>query len=144
MPYATQQNLVDRLPDGLRELIQLSDRATPPTGVVDVNVVSQALTGADALINSALAVKYSLPLASVPLMLVEVASDISIFKLYGKRAPAFVVDRYEDAVEWLDGVAKGTRSLGLNQANQTTPPTVGEVQIAAADRVFTRDSLADY
>ena len=73
MGYATQQDLVERF--GEEELIQLTDREHAQLIVADV--IDRALSDADAEIDSYLGVRYTLPLVSIPVLLVGVAANIA-------------------------------------------------------------------
>ncbi|MEW6314133.1 MAG: DUF1320 domain-containing protein [Pseudomonadota bacterium] len=139
MSYATQQDLVDRF--GEQELIQLTDRNN--NFVIDATVVARALADADAEIDGYLAGRYTLPLASVPVVLVRLAADMARYFLYDDRATEQVKARYDSAVRFLRSVASGDVSLGLSSANQPAPQS-GGVQVAAGDRVFSAGSLSDY
>lgn len=130
MPYATQQNMIDAF--GETELIQLTDRTNP--GVLNTQVLGRAMAEADAEINGYIASRYPLPLVSVPVVLTGYACDIARFKLFTVEAPQVVQDRYKQAMRYLEGVAKGTFSLGDD--NTGAPVTAsGGAQMAAAPRV---------
>lgn len=116
MPYATQQNMIDRF--GLDELIQLTDRANPPANAIDATVLGQALADANTEIDSYLGSVCSLPLVTVPPRLVKIAADIARYELYGARCTEQVRARYTDAVAFLKQVVTGTASLGLDSLNQ--------------------------
>lgn len=73
MTYCTQADLVREF--GTEELVQLTDRADPPTGQIDAERVAQAIETATAEINVYLEGRYPLPLASTPTVLRRVAVD---------------------------------------------------------------------
>jgi len=141
MAYATQQNLIDRF--GERELIELTDRADPPTGAIDAAVVTKALADADGAINGYLAVKYQLPISPVPVMFERFGCDIARYYLYEDRVTDQVRRRYEDAIKYLEGVASGKVNIGVDASNQA-PSSSGGPEVSAPDRIFTGDSLADF
>lgn len=127
MPYATQAQMIDRF--GQAELIQLTDRAEPPTGAIVVAVLDAALLDADEEIDSYLRVVRTLPLpAPVPARLTRVAADVARYHLYDDHAPDDVRTRYEDAVRWLRDVAAGRASLGLDDP---APTELGRVVVSA-------------
>lgn len=137
MGYATKQNLIDRF--GAEELIQLTDRATPPAGVINDTVLNQALADADAEADGYLGARYTLPLASVPLALKRIAADIARYRLYDNRATDEVRQRYEDAVKFLRDVSRKEATLGID------PPRIENApQSSAAARLFTHDTLKDF
>lgn len=139
MTYATQQDLVDRF--GSDELIQLTDRAN--TGTIDSTVVSRALTDADAEINGYLATQYTLPLSSVPAVLVRLACDIARYQLSADRVTDSVRDRYKDAVAFLKSLSKGEAQLGV-ATGEAAKPTESGVAFTGPNRVFNREKLCDY
>ena len=80
MSCATLQQLTDRY--GARMLVAITDRAESPTGLVDPEVVARTLADTDAMIDGYLAVRYRLPLASVPALVTDLAQMIAIWKLH--------------------------------------------------------------
>lgn len=139
MSYATQQHMVDRFGD--TELVQLTDRTN--AGYIGTAVLNQAIADADTEINGYLAGRYALPLTSTPPVLITYACDIARYRLYDDRASEQVTKRYNDALKFLQMVAKGDISLGLDTSG-TPPPSSGGPTVEAAERVFTRDSLKDF
>ena len=138
MPYATLQDLVDRF--GYEQLAQLSDRDAG--AVIDETVVGRALADADAEIDGYLAVRFALPLSSVPAALVRISCDIACYRLYDS-VPDSVRKRYEDAVRDLKGYASG--SLALDGAAPLLPAAASvTVKVLAPERLFNADTLARY
>jgi phage gp36-like protein len=144
MSYATQQDLIDRADNGEATLIELTDRAVPPTGLVDANVVAKAIADADALIDSYLQSRYVLPLASVPKSLTRASVDIALYDLYGSRAPKGVEDRYRDALRWLVDLSRGAVSLGLDENAQATTAQGGVTQTTGSARQIDDLAMAGY
>jgi phage gp36-like protein len=138
--YAVKQNLIDRF--GETELAQLTDRDAGE--VINDATLNRSLEDADAIINSYLQTRYTLPLASVPPRIVEVACDIARYKLFEDRVTDIVRQRYVDAIAWLKDVAAGKASLGLDAAGVETESESGTVDYEANDRVFNQDALAEY
>jgi phage gp36-like protein len=137
MPYATQADMEMRF--GADELTQLTDRVG--AGIPDAAIVARALADANAEIDGYLASRYSLPLATVPTMLVRIACDIARYRLWEDRASEEVRRRYEDARRLLEAIAKGAVSLGLPAA--AVDPDLAEVSLGNA-RVMTRDGTGGY
>jgi phage gp36-like protein len=141
MTYAVAQDMVNRF--GEQEVIQLTDRAN--VGEIDETVLAGGLESAVSEINTYLAERYALPLPTVPLVLRDFTCDIARYRLCG----AGVVEtdeirtRYKDALKFLENVAKGVASLGLDADQQKVPP-VGQPKIAADAPVFNRETLKDY
>ena len=133
--------MVDRF--GEREVIALTDRDN--TGVIDAVVLAQGLTSADDEINAYLASKYSLPLASTPVIVRDFACDMARYRLCSAEVTETeeVRNRYNDAIKFFNKVAKGEISLGLNGLNVVPAPT-GPVLLKTNERVFSGASLSDY
>ncbi|MBZ9678898.1 gp436 family protein [Mesorhizobium sp. ES1-1] len=143
MPYAVKQDLVDRF--GVRELTQLTDRTNVPPSVVDDAVVGRAVADATALIDGYIGKMYSLPLATVPDILVKIAADIARYFLHGKAADkdSPVTAAYNQGVAWLKDVSKGLVALDDGTGATPEPAGGGSVQANPSTRVFRRDSLRD-
>lgn len=139
MSYAVQADLVGRFSE--QEIIQLTDRQG--LGVIDVDVLQQALLDADAEIDGYIGSRVTLPLTTVPRILVGYACDIARYKLYADDATEQVRLRYQDAIKFLALVGQGKLSLGVDTANEPVA-TSGGVQSSAPDRVFNADSLAGF
>ncbi|MEE2916658.1 MAG: DUF1320 domain-containing protein [Pseudomonadota bacterium] len=111
MTYATLAGLTDRF--GLDLIVQLTDRAAVPTGLVDAAVMARALADADAVIDASLAVRYRLPLDSVPAIVVDIALSIAIYKLHRFAPDPKIKDDYDQALRDLREIAAGTKRLDV-------------------------------
>jgi phage gp36-like protein len=98
---------------------------------------------AASLIDGYMTTRYTLPLASVPVIVKGWAADITRFRLWDDQAPEEVRRRYDDALDQLKLLANGTISLppGSNGAPQATGIAFGGF---GASRVFTTDTLQNY
>lgn len=141
MAYTSKAEMMDRFGEG--ELINLTDRASPPIGIIDDNVLDRALADADAEIDGYLQARYSLPLAGTPRSLGLLAAEIARYRLYDDHAPDHIVDRYKSAVRSLEQIAKGVIKLGLDAAQAATPATATP-QTDADDPIFSAASLRGY
>lgn len=108
MPYATQADLETRF--GSEELAQLTDRING--SAIDEAVVARALLDADAVIDSHLAGRYQLPLASASPVLLRTACDLARYFLWADKEAKTVRLPYEDAQAFLRAVAEGKRHIG--------------------------------
>lgn len=140
MTYAIQADMVTAL--GEDELIQLTDRADPPVGAVDADVLTRALEAADGEINSYLATRYTLPLviASGDTILRDCAVDIARYRLHDRGVPDRVKDDYKDRIAWLRDVAAGKASLGIN-TDDLAPASAGLPEMTSGGRVFARETI---
>lgn len=139
--YATQQDLIDRF--GQEELVELTDRADPPAGVVDSTVVTRALDDTAALIDGYVGVRYELPIAAVPALLTNLAADIARYKLYDEAPPEAVEKRHDDAIKTLRDIAAGKAKLDVAGA-EPAGSTSGAPQFEAPDRLFDRDTMKGF
>lgn len=137
--YATAQDMIDRFEE--RELVQLTDRHD--TGAIDSVVLEGALGDADAKIDSYLVGRYALPLAAVPKPLKLFACDIARYLLHDNHATEQVTKRYDDAIRFLERVAKGDISIGATAAG-TPPAAVDGAQVESAESVFKRDNATGF
>jgi len=136
MAYCTRQDMVDRF--GEQELIDLTDRGTPPLGIIDSAVLDGAISDASAEIDGYLAGRYELPLASVPSVLKRIACDLARYHLYDDAASEHVAKRYDDAIRFLRAVGRGEISLGVDAAG-AEPQVVNGAEVQSGGRVFSRD-----
>ena len=134
MTYATQPDMVVRF--GEPELVQLTDRFEAPLGLIDAAVLGQALARAGAEIDSYIATRVALPLATVPARLVDVACDLARYHLYTSAVPEHVATRYADAIKWLELVAKGVLSLGIEEPAGNVG--MGLAEMVSEPRLFRR------
>lgn len=131
--YITQTGLQERF--GATEIADLAES--------DTNAVARACTDATNLINGYLSARYTLPLTSVPDMVVGWAADIARYRLWDDQAPEEVRRRYEDTLKQLEQLAKGLIALppGTDGAPVSGPINFGGY---SATRVFTEDTLRGY
>lgn len=138
MPYATQQDLVDRF--GEDELRQLTDRDN--SGSIDTAVLDQALADASEEIDSYVGARYRLPLSTVPQILVRWAADIARYHLYDDAAPEQVQKRYDAVRSSMRMLAEGKTTLGLDTDDQQ--PTTGNPSVKAGTERITDDDESDF
>ena len=136
MAYATLTNMQTRF--GSDAVLLVSDR--DGDGIADTGVIDGALDDATEEIDSYLAAKYQLPLATVPGVIERYCCDIAMY-LLSDTADVLTEERknrYEKAVSWLSKLAKGIVSLGLESEPETIPH---DFQVTSNTRVFTRTSM---
>lgn len=111
--YATRQDLEARFGSG--EIANLEAMQT------SVNAIADVLQDADEEIDSYIAVKYQLPLPSVPSTLKRVACNIARYRLYFQQPTEEIENRYKAEIDFLKRVADGKAVLNiLDQSNQVT------------------------
>jgi len=122
------------------ELIGLTDDAD--AGIIDTSATDRAAADADAEIDGYCGKRYSVPLSPVPPIIRKISVDIAIYNLFSRRqgAPEDRRLRYKDAIKFLENVARGLISLGVDDPD-STPSEAHKPQISFSDRIFSRDDL---
>ena len=129
---------------GDEELIQLTDRADPPSGEIDAGVVALALSAAGNEIDGYVAAQYAVPLATVPALLVNLAADIARYRLYKDAPTDQARKRYEDAVKTLTNISKGIIKLPIEGASGSSAEPAGRdgvMVIQSEERIFSRSTM---
>lgn len=91
--------------------------------------VMQALKGASDLADSYLAVRYTVPVAIIPDVLLEKVLDIVVYKIWSRRglapdsADQTVRENYKDALAWLKEVRDGLLALPIPTPSSDAPAT---------------------
>lgn len=141
MSYATLTELNERFGEAM--LIELSDRADPPTNEIDADVVARALADADAMIDGYLKGRYLLPLAATPALVRDLALSIAIYKLHRNVASEKVRRDYDDAMRMLRDIASGTIRLDVAGVEPASSGTAG-VRTNDRARDLTPDNLRGF
>jgi phage gp36-like protein len=139
--YITQADLSELISD--LELTQLTD--DEKLGVVNAGRVTSCIASTSAEIDGYVGVKYALPLATTPALIKSWALAIAKYRLFSRRNRASESTRqgYEDAIDQLKSVARGTLTLGIDPP-PTTSSLTASGEVFGPDRVFTRDSLGEW
>lgn len=139
--YSTLDDIKKLLPE--ESLIQLTD--DEGQGTVDQGRVDEAISQADAEIDSYCAVKYRVPFDPVPDLVKKCSVDLAIYNLYARRVeeiPQTRTDRYRNAIRQLEGISKGTVSLGVDPPPQTGTQSE-RPDISGPARIFSRSRMED-
>lgn len=129
---------------GDEELIQLTDRADPPSGLIDEAVTAGALTAAAHVIDGYVGAQYQLPLSSSVPLLIDLACDIARYRLYKTAATDQVRQRYEDAIKMLVSISKGVVKLPVADEGSGSGEPAGRsdvMTIQSEPRIFSRTSM---
>lgn len=139
--YCSQSDLEDRIdPQLLRALTDDDD-----DGLADTSLVNAAITDADALIDTYLRARYTVPLSPVPDAVLSISASVAIYFLLMRRreiVPAEHQKRYEAAIELLDQLARGEIALGAAQSS--TSSHLPQSSRDTDDRTFDDDSLDSF
>lgn len=141
MNYASQDQLVERY--GNQLLVDLTDRATPPSGAIDADVVTRALDDTNALIDGYLKGRYLLPLATTPPLLTDLAQQIAIYKLHKQMVSDKIQRDYDGAIATLKQIANGIVRLDVAGVEPAASGSQG-VQFNDRDRDMTPDNMTGF
>jgi phage gp36-like protein len=123
MAYATRQDFIAAF--GERETLMLTNLDNPNSVTIDPIPLDKALDDATAEIDTYIASRYILPLASTPTVVNRYCLDIARYMLDRIRSREDVRLRYEDALKWLGMLASGKVSIGADllgaSISQTAP-----------------------
>lgn len=145
MAYATQSDITALY--GTQALVVADhDR----DGVPDTVAVSRALDMATGEMDTYIARRYTLPLPTTPMHLVQLCVDIALYRLALSQDVASEEHRrrYEDAIGTLTKIADGRATLVL----PATPPEEGDepeitgpqpIVTGGPERIFSREKMRD-
>jgi phage gp36-like protein len=123
MAYADRLDFVDAF--GERETLMLTNLDNPNATAINPVPLNKALDDATAEINTYVASRYIVPLASTPTVVNRYCLDIARYMLDRIRSREDVRLRYEDALKWLGMLASGKVSIGADllgtNISQTAP-----------------------
>lgn len=139
--YCTIDELEDRY--GLPLLLQLSDRGEIAPEAPDPALFDRAIADASALVDSYLAARYLLPLATVPDVVVDLCQAIAIYKAHPSVAADKIRADYQDALKQLQQIAAGVMRLDVAGVEPTTSG-VSEVRTNDPCRPLSPSSLKGY
>ncbi|SPD73811.1 conserved hypothetical protein [uncultured Desulfobacterium sp.] len=137
MAYAVKQDIIDRYGE------DAFYSAFDWDGIDDVDdtVVDTALEGASDEIDGYLAGRYTLPLQTIPRILILQCVDIALYRgsgVSGASQTEEKKERYDDAIKYLLKVAEGKISLGIEKPSQGGS---GGSAFSSNDRLFTRETM---
>jgi phage gp36-like protein len=140
MAYCSEDDLLKMIPQS-----ELADLTVESGEVPDSLIIIDAISKADAEIDSYLGVKYVVPLSAPPDQVKALAVDLAIYHLYSRRSvvPPVRQQKYDAAVAFLKQVAAGQVVI---VGPQGEPPSVAKevTDATGAIRVFSRNTLADW
>lgn len=109
---------VRRAAGGAQVLVDLCDQDNSGSDVLDTAVLNAAIADTDALIDSYVAKQRAVPLNPVPAAVARLAAEETVYRLRSQkpRAPIGEIEqqRHQENLDWLDGVAKGRITLGVD------------------------------
>lgn len=144
MAYADQSDITTLYSE---DALYVADR--DGDGVADVDAVARALTSASSEIDSFLGVRYSLPIETIPDLLVQFCVDIAIYRLALARDVLSEEHRrrYEDTLKHLQKIADGKATLNIagpvdpETGETSAPNTPRPIVVGGPEREFTRAKM---
>lgn len=142
MPYCDIDVIKERLPES--NLVHLTDDTS--ASQIDPEKVDEAIADADAIIDSHLSERYSVPLVSVPKLIKRLSADLAIYNLYSRKydteMPDAMRNRYKDAIAMLEKIASGRMHLpDVHGNNGPVTPETTRVTKTAEERLFGKGTL---
>jgi phage gp36-like protein len=134
MTYSNTQILSQRF--GEDELKTLTDR--DGSNALNVQILENALNDADALINSALKHRYSVPFSPVPTIIKLIATDIAYSRLFTHHRPPIVSEILNDAMKQLSDIASG--NFNINDV----PSKASNLAVDSDTKIFGRKPLTSF
>lgn len=142
MAYCTQADIEKLIPG--QELAELT---TESGDVADANVVAEAITRADAEIDTYLGIRYQVPFAAAPGRVKSLSVDMAIYHLYNRRSvmPELRQKNYENAISYLREVSAG-KAVIMDGGQEITSAVRSRqvVEVESAERVFKRDTMTNW
>jgi phage gp36-like protein len=124
---------------------ELAELTAESGEVPDSQVISEAISKAEAVIDSYLGVRYAVPLATPPAQVKALAVDLAIYHLYSRRsvAPPVRQQKYDAAVAFLKQAAAGQVVI-VGPQGELPAAAKAVTDATSAIRAFTRDTLTDW
>ena len=138
MDYTTEAELVRRY--GRRLLVDLTDRGDEPTGEIDAQIVADAVTSAQALVDGYLANHYALPLADVPELISTITEALAIYDLHIYDAPEKIAAGEKSARDTLKQIGAGVIKLPIAGVEPASKPQ-NDVRFTERDRPFSAETM---
>ena len=136
--YSTYSDLVKASSEN--DIVQLSDDNHDRAS--DAGVVEEAISKADAIIDSYIGGRYRVPLTEVPRIIGDISAQLAIYFLYERRhranMPASIMEIYKNLIARLKDIHEGRTSLPIAEiggsAAQGNGPT--KCNKSKKDRLF--------
>lgn len=140
MVYCSEDDLLKMVPQA-----ELAELTTESGEAPDSRVINEAISQADAEIDSYLGVRYVVPLSSPPARVKALSIDLAIYHLYSRRSviPPVRQQKYEAAVAFLQQVGAGQAVL-VDSGGEAPTKAKEVTEAGSADRVFSRGCLRDW
>lgn len=144
MAYSSQAD-VEIAAGGARALAELTDLDGTRSGEVNDDVLAAAIADADAMIDTYVGRNRAVPLvAPIPQIVKRLSADEVVYLLRMRRQMVgdFEQARHENNLRWLEGVARGFLTLGVDpQPKKSSLVAPAVIEVGEGDREITAESL---
>jgi len=127
-------------------LIQLTD--DNQVGVIDKDVVYEAISYASNLIDAYLRGRYTLPLATTPDIIRIIATDLSVYRLYSRRfqteTPDSIREKYNHSIKTLEQIQRGKILPDIELAEEICQKREYRCNKTPSDRIFSNEVLRKF
>lgn len=110
--------------------------------------VEEAIEDADAEIDGYLAKRYSVPMSPAPRVLNKFSKDIAVYNLMSRigideqEREKTYLNRYNSAIKFLEGVAKGVINIGTSDSGDSQMQAAQKgFKIDHSPRLFSRETM---
>ena len=137
--YCALADILKQIPEEV--ILQLTDDAN--MGVVNQEVVDEAIANAGAVIDGYCSARYTIPFATVPAIIKPIAVDLAVYNLYARRVetmPDVREANQKNAIKLLSDISKGAIRLGAEAVTAATS-TQQSPQVTSNGRLFSRDKM---
>jgi phage gp36-like protein len=140
MAYCSEDDLLKMIPEE-----DLTDLTAESGEFPDSLIIADAISKADAEIDSYLGVKYVVPISPTPDQVKALSVDLAIYHLYSRHSivPPVRQQKYEAAVAFLKQVAAG-QAVIISPGGESATVAHEVTDATSAVRCFTRNTLTDW
>ncbi len=140
MAYCTEDDLLKMIP-----VEDLTDLTVESGDVPDCLIIADAISKADAEIDSYLGLKYVVPVSPTPDQVKALSVDLAIYHLFSRRSiiPPVRHQKYEAALAFLKQVAAG-QAVIIGPGGESATVAHEVTDATSAVRCFSRKTLADW
>jgi len=123
MPYSTEAEIQNQVTE--TTLIELTDDAE--TGTINTTVITQAIQGADGVVDLHCRSRYTVPFTTVDAVIQKISMDLAIHTLYCRRQgpPPWIEKRYAAALLQLKAIQEGIFRLDITEVGPASSLTEG-------------------
>lgn len=129
--------------DAMRKAID-GDHVDPPNtdkAALALAKIEDAIAAAQDLVDNFLRGRYLLPLAVAPSTVTEIMVRVARYTLHNERASDEIVERYKEAMKWLQAIADGSMVLDVPPASVAD---FGGIDVADGSGIYSVEGLTNF